>query len=68
MLLRAVNETKKEFPMISFDSIAHDEDTIWQADKRESEIVLAERAREMLTWLGERPETNIAVVRPWCYL
>lgn len=62
MLARAVHEIKNEFPTISFDSIIDDEDKLWQAGGRESEKVLAERARETLAWLGGRPETNIAVV------
>lgn len=65
LLGRSVRELKEEFPTISFDAIKDDEDVYYEAlgDERETNEAMADRARELFSWLKERPETNVAVVR-----
>lgn len=54
----------EEFPFVEFDMIEHDEDVLYNriADGRETDGDLEERGRELLEFIGQRPETNIAVV------
>ncbi|CAN0313692.1 unnamed protein product, partial [Hapterophycus canaliculatus] len=67
---RSVSELKEEFPTISFDAIEHEEDVYYEAlgDERETNETVADRARELFSWLRDRPETNIAVVTHSAFL
>lgn len=60
-----MSELKKEYPTISFDAIKDEDDAYYESlgDERESNEKVADRARELFSWLKDRPETNIAVVR-----
>lgn len=64
-LRRCVSELKVEYPNISFDAITDDDDAYFdsQGDERETYDSMAHRGRELFSWLRERPETNIVVVR-----
>ncbi|CAM9614982.1 unnamed protein product, partial [Ectocarpus sp. 4 AP-2014] len=61
---RCVSELKVEYPNISFDAITDDDDAYFdsQGDERERYDSMAHRARELFSWLRDRPETNIVVV------
>lgn len=61
---RSVKILKEEFPFVDFDMIEHDEDALYHriAGGREADDDVEERGRELLEFIGQRPETNIAVV------
>ncbi|CAM9576038.1 unnamed protein product [Pylaiella littoralis] len=67
---RCVSELRKEYPAISFEALKDDEDVYYDSlgDGRETNEAVASRGRELLAWLKDRPETNIAVVSHSAFL
>ncbi|CAN0520440.1 unnamed protein product, partial [Ectocarpus sp. 8 AP-2014] len=64
---RCVSELKEEYPDISFDTIKDEKDIYFDSlgEEREPNDLMADRGRELFSWLKDRPETNIVVVREW---
>ena len=72
---RSISELRKDFPLVDFDTISHEDDPIWAKyeaifgahdefdNLRESKdgAHLAQRAREAWSFLVSRPETNLAI-------
>ncbi|CAB1116470.1 unnamed protein product [Ectocarpus sp. CCAP 1310/34] len=67
---RCVSELKQEYPDISFDEIKDEKDVYFDSlgEEREPNDLMADRGRELLSWLKERPETNIVVVTHSAFL
>lgn len=67
-LRRCVSELKGEYPNISFDAIKDEKDVYFDSlgEEREPNDLMADRGRELFSWLKDRPETNIAVVGDGC--
>ena len=72
---RSISELRKDFPLVDFDTISHEDDPIWAKYEaifgahdefeglRESKDGenLAQRAQEAWRWLASRPEKNLAI-------
>ena len=72
---RSISDLRKDFPLVDFDTISHEDDPIWTKYEsifgahdefdglRESKdgAHLAQRAEEAWCFLASRPETNLAI-------
>ncbi|KAL3614417.1 hypothetical protein CASFOL_042491 [Castilleja foliolosa] len=59
---RSVSEYKSLFPGVDFSLIESDDDSLWEADVRETKEAVATRGMEFLNWLFTRKENEIAIV------
>ena len=59
---RALSYYRAAYPAVDWSLIEHEEDTLWDAEVRETDEELALRAKAFLHWLLARPEQHIAVV------
>jgi len=59
---RALSYYRAAYPAVDWSLIEHEEDTLWDAEVRETDEELALRAKAFLRWLLARPEQHIAVV------
>ncbi|GAA0157328.1 phosphatase [Lithospermum erythrorhizon] len=59
---RSISEYECLFPAVDFSLIESDEDTLWEADVRETKEDLAARGIKFMNWLLTREEKEIAVV------
>lgn len=53
---------RKDFPGVDFSEVQTDEDTWWHDTKRETNEEVFDRARVLVRWLLDRPESQIALV------
>ncbi|XP_057527126.1 phosphoglycerate mutase-like protein 1 [Amaranthus tricolor] len=65
---RSISEQKNLFPAIDFSLIESDEDSLWNADVRESDEELAVRGMKFMNWLWTRKENEIAIVTHSAFL
>lgn len=59
---RSLHDYRQEFPGIDFSQVKDEEDVLWKADVRETDVEIAERGYRFLQWVSQRPETEVAVV------
>eukprot|EP00250_Pteridium_aquilinum_P002631 c12855_g1_i2 orf=219-1259(+) len=59
---QSVSMYRTIFPSIDFSEVEIDEDTLWEADVRETDSDLIERGKRFLEWLARRKEREIVVV------
>jgi broad specificity phosphatase PhoE len=59
---RPVTRQRAEFPQIDFTLLeTDDDDPLFQDDRRESKLQVAQRIYEFMEWLAQRPEKYVAV-------
>lgn len=59
---RSLSDHRRDFPMFDFSLLDHEEDTLFDANVRESKKEVAERGYKFLEWLKSRQEKHIGVV------
>ncbi|KAL9174397.1 hypothetical protein ABFS82_02G050800 [Erythranthe guttata] len=59
---RSISEYRCLFPALDFSLIESDEDSLWEADVRETKEELAARGMKFMNWLFTRKERDIAIV------
>ena len=59
---RPKSQQASEFPMVNFDLIESEEDTLFKSDSRETKTQVSERIYTFMQWLSNRQEKHIAVV------
>ena len=58
---RPISSQKLEFPLVNFDLIESDEDSLFRHDRRENKEEIGERIYSFLEWLETRNEKHIGV-------
>jgi broad specificity phosphatase PhoE len=59
---RSKTQISYEFPSIDFTLLDNEDDPLFQNDKRETKLEVAERIYSFMLWLAKRPERKIVIV------
>ncbi|XP_038991510.1 phosphoglycerate mutase-like protein 1 [Hibiscus syriacus] len=63
-----VGQCRSRFPQVDFSLIESEEDTLWEADERETNEAVAARGIKFIKWVLGRKEREIAVVSHGVFL
>eukprot|EP00927_Polykrikos_kofoidii_P066443 TRINITY_DN62041_c0_g1_i1.p1 TRINITY_DN62041_c0_g1~~TRINITY_DN62041_c0_g1_i1.p1 ORF type:complete len:278 (-),score=44.28 TRINITY_DN62041_c0_g1_i1:167-1000(-) len=66
---RRLSDVRPEFTFVDYDEVGiSEEDSLWNADVRETQTELADRAYSFMLWIRSRPESEIVVATHSAFL